>query len=138
MKSFVVQNTAGTGALEFFERTPLDMRLPIERFKVRLTGLDLSAVARVYTGADGGHPAVMFAQMAAHWRGWQGEFAWESLDGELALRCVQDRTGHVAIGVVLRSGPSKADWMVEATVVAEAGQLEEIALEAARFFGQPG
>jgi hypothetical protein len=137
MKSFVIQNTAGSGALEFFERTPVDTRLPIERFKVRLTSLDLSAVARVYTGADGGHPAAMFAQMAAHWRGWQGEFAWESLDGELALRCALDRTGHVAIGVVLRSGPSKADWMVEATVVAEAGQLEEIAQEAARFFGQP-
>jgi hypothetical protein len=138
LKSFVIQNTAGSGTLEFFERTPVDTRLPIERFKVRLTGLDLSAVARVYTGADGGHPAAMFAQMAAHWRGWQGEFAWESPEGELALRCARDRTGHVAIGVVLRSGPSRADWMVEATVVAEAGQLEEIALEAARFFGQPG
>jgi hypothetical protein len=138
MESFVIRNTAGSGALEFFERTPVDPRLPIERFKVRLTGLDLSAVARVYSDAVCGHPAGMFAQMAAHWKGWQGEFAWESSEGELALRCAQDRTGHVAIGVVLRSGPSEADWMVEATVMAEAGQLEEIAQEAARFFGQPG
>jgi hypothetical protein len=138
MDSFMIRNTAGSGGLEFFERTPIDPRLPLERFKVRLTGLDLSAVVRVYTGADGGHPAAMFTQMAAHWRGWQGEFAWESLEGELALRCAQDRTGHVAIGVVLRSGPSKADWMVEATVVAEAGQLEETAREAGRFFGKPG
>jgi hypothetical protein len=138
MKSFVIRNTAGSGSLELFERTPVDSRLPIERFKVRLTGLDISAVARVYPNAISGHPAPMFAQMAAHWKGWQGEFAWESSEGELVLRCAQDRTGHVSVGVVLRSGPSKADWMVEATVVAEAGQLEEIAQEAAEFFGQPG
>jgi hypothetical protein len=137
MESFVIRNTAGSGTLEFFERTPVDPRLPIERFKVRLTGLDLSAVSRVYAGSGAGHPAAMFAQMAAYWRGWQGEFAWESSDGELALRCTRDRTGHISIGVVLRSGPSKADWMVEATVVAEAGQLEEIASRAEPFFGQP-
>jgi hypothetical protein len=138
MESFVIRNTAGSGMLEFFERTPVDPRLPIERFKVRLTGLDLSAVARIYAGAGAGHPATMFAQMAAQWNGWQGEIAWESLEGELALRCTQDRTGHVSIVVVLRSGPSKADWMVEATVVAEAGQLEEIAHRAGLFFGQTG
>jgi hypothetical protein len=137
MQSFVIRNTAGSGALEFFERTPVDPRLPIERFKVRLTGLDLSAVGRVYV-SGGGHPAAMFAQMATHWKGWQGEFAWESSEGELTLRCAQDRTGHIYLGVVLRSGPSKADWRVEATVVAEAGQLEEIAQEAGRFFGQTG
>jgi hypothetical protein len=140
MQSFVIRNTAGSGALECFDRTPVDPRLPIERFKVRLTGLELSALGRVYaaTGAAGGHPAPMFALMAAHWKGWQGEFVWESSEEELTLRCARDRTGHVSIGVVLRSGPSKADWKVEATVVAEAGQLEEIAQDAARFFGQTG
>jgi hypothetical protein len=136
MQSFVIPNTAGAGSIEFFERTPVDPRLPIERFKVRLSGLELSALGRVYAGAGAGHPAPMFALMAAHWKGWQGEFAWESSEGELTLGCARDRTGHVSIGIVLRSGPSKADWKVEATVVAEAGQLEAIAQEAARFFGQ--
>ena len=64
--------------------------------------------------------------------------AWESLDRELVLSCTQDRTGHVSMGVELRSGPKPGDWVVRSTVMAEAGQLEEIARRAALFFGQSG
>jgi hypothetical protein len=133
MGSFVIRDVDGEGFLEFFERTPTDSDRPIERFQVRLTDFELSAVARVYAY---GHPAPLFAQMAAHWRGWQGTFAWEALEGELQLRCSQDRAGHVAIQVELRSGPTPGDWTVRSTVMAEAGQLEDIARRAASFFGR--
>src|SRR5437867_3015403 len=103
MDTFPIRSASGAGSLEFFERTPADTTLPIERFEVRLTDLDLSAVGRVYAGYTKSHPAALFAQMAASWRGWQGEFAWDSLEGELELRCAQDRTGHVSIRVALRS-----------------------------------
>ena len=137
MDSFVIRDANGAGALEFFERTPGDTRAPIERFKVRLTGLDLSAVCRVYAGCEDSHPAPLFARMSAHWRGWEGAFEWQSPEGELSLRCGQDRAGHVYLRVGLRSGPGEADWALQTTVMAEAGLLEEIARQAALFFGRP-
>jgi hypothetical protein len=47
-----------------------------------------------------------------------------------------DGLGHISIQVNLRSGHMPADWTVRATVMAEAGQLEDIARRAALFFGQ--
>jgi Family of unknown function (DUF6228) len=135
MDSFPIRSASGAGSLEFFERTPADARLPIERFKVRLTDHDLAAVGRVYVGPDDPNPALLFARMAADWRGWSGELAWDLPEGELGLRCARDRTGHVAIRVELRSGPGGGDWTVRATVVVEAGQLEELSRQAASFFG---
>ena len=137
MDTFAIRDANGAGALEFFERTPSDSHAPIERFKVRLTGPDLSAVTRVYADDEDRHPAPLFAKMSAHWRGWEGAFDWESPEGELSLRCEQDRAGHVSLRVGLRSGPGEADWALETTVMAEAGQLEEIARQAALFFGRP-
>jgi hypothetical protein len=135
MDTFVIANASGTGALEFFERTPADPQRPLERFMVRLTAQDLCAVGRVYRCHTETHPGALFAQMAASWRGWRGEFVWDSLEGELDLRCTQDRTGHVFLRVALRSGATENDWVVAATVVTEAGQLEGLARRAACFFG---
>jgi hypothetical protein len=137
MDSFLIRSAPGTGSLEFFERTPADPTRPVERYKVRLDGEDLSAVGRVYTstGGDDPHPGPLFARMSAHWRGWEGELSWSSPEGELTLHCTQDRTGHVAIRVELRSGSPSSDWSVRTTVMAEAGQLEELARQAAQFFG---
>src|SRR4051794_8740100 len=107
MESFLIRSASGGGSLEFFERTPTDPSLPIERFKVQLTDHDLSAVGRVYAGDPDMHPAPLFARMAANWRGWPGELTWASPEGELSLRCAQDRTGHVFVRVELRSGASE-------------------------------
>jgi hypothetical protein len=73
--------------------------------------------------------------MAVNWNGWQGEVTWASLGGELNLRCSQGRAGHVTIRVDLRSGPGENDWAVHSTIMTEAGQLDEIARQAERFFG---
>jgi hypothetical protein len=135
METFLVPSASGSGSLEFFERTPTDPRRALERFKVRLTEFELTVVGRVYVGPTGPGPAVLFAQMAAHWKGWQGDFTWESPAGELALHCARDRAGHVAIRVTLRSGPGEDDWLVRATILTEAGQLETLARRAAAFFG---
>jgi hypothetical protein len=138
MKSFLIQGALQTCSLEFLERTPTDPCLPIERFKVRISDQDLAAVGRIYIGSNEPHPADLFAQMAARWAGWQDALTWESLDGALSLRCVQDRNGHVAIRADLRSGPTDRDWTVTTTIQAEAGQLEELARAAALFFGRSG
>src|SRR5262249_11305360 len=116
MDSFLIPSASGTASLEFFERTPTNPGQPIERFKVRLTDQDLSAVGRVYVGPSDTHPAPMFAQMAASWRGWQGEVVWESPEGELVLRASCDRAGHVSLRIELRSGPTEGDWAVRSTI----------------------
>lgn len=138
MNSFLIQGARAASSLEFFERTPVDPGLPIERFKARLADQDFSAVGRIYIGSTETHPADLFARMAANWKGWPDSFMWESEDGGLALHAPRDRNGHVSIRAELRSGPTNADWTAIATVQAEAGQLEELARGAVLFFGPSG
>lgn len=135
METFILSSASGQGSFEFFDRQPSARDKQIEYFSVRITDKDLSAVGQVYAYAPS--PAGLFAEMASRWSGWEGELNWESLEGELRLRCTRDRFGHIAIRAELRSGPMEEDWLVRATVIAEAGQLETIARQAALFFGQP-
>jgi hypothetical protein len=79
---------------------------------------------------------MLFAEMAQRWSGWSGELVWESLEGEFTIKSSRDRSGHIFIRVELRSGPMLNDWHVVATVAAEAGQLEKLAVNAIGFFGQ--
>jgi Family of unknown function (DUF6228) len=135
VESLLIPNASGGASLEFFERTPTDRQRSLERFKVKISAHDLTAIALVYRVHGGFSPASLFAQMAADWKGWQGEFTWESMENELSLRCEQDRAGHVSIRIATCSGPTEEDWKVQATVMTEAGQLERIAVESSLFFG---
>lgn len=123
--------------LVFFERIPTDRSKPIEYFSLRISQPDLTAQGRVWDYCPS-HPAQLFANMARQWGGWQGELEWSSLEGELTLRCSHDGLGHVSIRADLRSGPMPDNFRVIATVMADAGQLEELAKRAAIFFGEPG
>ncbi len=135
MDSFVIANAAGRGSVEFFGRVPADRSRPIERFDVRVSIGDMEAVGPIYLAAGPDHPGPLFAAMAEQWRGWPGELSWESLEGEFRLGCTVDRSGHVAIAVELRSGSPARSWSVQATIGAEAGQLDDLARRAAEFFG---
>lgn len=136
MDEFLIPSAAGIGGLLFYDRSPPDLTQSIGSFCVRVSDHNLSAAGQVYAGYAPSHPAKLFADMAARWSGWPDVLAWDSLEGELALRCSHDRLGHIAIRVELRSGPMDNDWRLEATVMAEAGQLEAIARRAASFFGR--
>src|SRR5205814_3852848 len=120
------------------DRSPTDRREAIERFWVQVTDHNLSAVGQVYAGYMPRYPTQLFVDMARQWSGWPGELVYESLEGEFTLRCSHDRFGHISIRVELRSGLMPDDWRVEATVMTEAGQLEDIAQRAALFFGHSG
>jgi hypothetical protein len=133
---FLIPSADGIGGLLFYDRSPPDPTNPIGSFCVRVSDHDLSATGQVYAGYAPSHPGRLFADMAARWSGWPDVLTWDSLEGELALRCSHDRLGHIAIRVELRSGPPHNDWRVDATVMAEAGQLEAIARRAASFFGR--
>ena len=136
MDAFLIPSATRGGGLLFYDRSPPDCSLPINDFWVRVTDHNLSAAGQVYAGYAPSHPAPLFAEMALQWTGWPAELVWESLEGELALRCSHDRLGHIAICVELRSGLMPNDWRVIATVMAEAGQLAELASGAALFFGR--
>lgn len=125
MDEFLIPSAAGSGA-----------RQAIERFWVRVTDHNLSAAVQVWAGYSAGHPLQLFADMASRWSGWSDELTWMSLEGELVLRCGHDRRGHISIRVELRTGCMPDDWQVAATVMAEAGQLEDIARRASLFFGR--
>lgn len=136
MDEFLIPSAAGSGGLLFYDRSPVDRSKPIDRFWVRVTDHNLSAAGQIYAGYAPSHPATLFGDVAQHWSGWRGELAWESLEHELSLRCSCDRMGHITILVEIRSGPMPKDWRVEATVMAEAGQLKDIARRAITFFGR--
>ncbi len=121
---FLIPSAAGAGGLLFHERSPPDPALPIEGFWVRVWDHNLSAAWQIHAGYGSSHPAGLFADMAAKWTGWLEPLVWKSAEGELGLRCTHDRLGHIAIRVELRSGYQNDDWRVEATVMAESGQLE--------------
>jgi len=136
IEEFLIQSADGSGGLMFYDRSPTDGDEPIESFWVQVTDLHLSAACQVYAGYEPSHPASLFADMARRWSGWPGELDWNSLEGELGLLCSHDRLGHISIRVALRSGFMPYDWRVTATVMSEAGQLEEISRRAAFFFGR--
>ena len=79
---------------------------------------------------------VLFEEMARDWRGWDGTKAWRSGVGDLELRCMHDRLGHIGIEVDLRSFEfaGAREWRAVGRVTVEAGQLDEIAREAREFF----
>jgi hypothetical protein len=136
LDEFLIPSAAGTGGLLFFQRSPPDPTKPIDGFWARVTDQNLSAAIPVYAGYAPSHPAPLFADMARQWAGWSGELTWESLEGELAIRCTRDCVGHIFIRIELRSGQMPEDWRVVATILTEAGQLEGIARRAELFFGR--
>jgi hypothetical protein len=70
-----------------------------------------------------------FADLAAQWRGWEGNKEWEA-DG-LAFAASHDGLGHVTLDVILESPPSLADvWRVRVSLRLEAGTLDRLAREA--------
>jgi len=88
---------------------------------VRLTQGGLTAETSVYAyswvGFDG--LASYFEGMLRDWRGWEGERAWSSLEGELGLLAQHD--GHVRLRVALRDSVHST-WTVSAELTIDAGE----------------
>jgi hypothetical protein len=79
----------------------------------------------------------LLESFADDWRGWTGERACASADGDFALKCTHDQVGQVWIHVYLKNYVE--DWEVNGLLVRlEAGRLEEVRREAAAFFGALG
>jgi hypothetical protein len=69
-----------------------------------------------------GSPAILFADFAENWRGWEGEKAWYDIDDALHLVATSDRLGHVRIAIKMND---HADHVLTGAVVIDAGRLDE-------------
>ena len=102
MQNFRVDRPHGMGAVDACLRVP-----------------GLEARSRVYdTGFDG--LAAFFGQLAADWRGWDGERTYESLESDLRLTATHD--GYVRLAVQLWQQAGRQGWSVAAVISLEPGE----------------
>jgi hypothetical protein len=66
----------------------------------------------------------LFKDLAANWKGWEGEKLGSTIEGDLLLTCTSDSLGHTFVRVRLR--PYMHNWEVETIIQLDAAQLEEI------------
>ena len=122
--TFLATSAEDEAALEL---APLDSSF----FLATLRSRGVIGTARVGSFMANGL-ADFFAYMAEHWRGWDGIRTWGSLEGELKMTARSDRLGHVFLDVTLREGaPEK--WTLRASLVLEAGMLDQVAKRAREF-----
>jgi hypothetical protein len=96
----------------------------------------MKGTVQVDNAPYGQSPAVLFKQIEEEWKGWEGEKAWTSLEGEFDLVATTDSTGHVMFSASIRSGyiPPESRLFIE--FVVEAGQSELNHKRAKEFFGE--
>jgi hypothetical protein len=104
---------------------------------LKTAGLDASlrALAHYATGFD--ELVGFFNRLAADWRGWQGERAYESLEHELRLNAVHN--GHVRLVVQLRQSSLPDGWSAAAVIQLDPGEeLTQVANDVAALLSPPG
>jgi hypothetical protein len=80
--------------------------------------------------------AEYFGEIAASWRGWEGDRSWVSLEGELRLAAVHDKLGTITLTAELRSNQYYSPgegyiWRVRGLLLLDAGALDALARQAA-------
>jgi hypothetical protein len=131
--SVTIRSSRSAGKLKFTDAQPPSLRYPVEYLRVSVEDRDIAASSsRVYIHEP--HDlAAFFDELVAHWKGWEGEKHWDSVEGDFALSCVADGLGHVALQVTLKSGLYEDDWCVKAVIQVDAGQLKDVAAKVKAF-----
>ena len=131
--SVTIRSSRSAGKLKFTEAQPPSVRYPVEYLRVSIEDRDIAASSsRVYI-YEPHDLAAFFDELAAHWKGWEGEKRWHSVERDFALSCRSDGLGHVAMQVTLTSGLYEDDWSVQAVIHVDAGQLEDLAAKVKEF-----
>ena len=102
----------------------------LESFRVRFAGSGMEASSRIY-GPISDDPSAFFGGLAEHWRGWEGGRSCAPGDPNFHMIATADGRGHVRLSIRL----ARSQWVLESIILLEAGQLDEIAAEAAALFG---
>jgi Family of unknown function (DUF6228) len=133
MDSLVLTDRSGGQRLEL-TRVPRPypndgVKLP--SWKVRLVGQALEAV--VNFSEEPWQPeslAGFLSKLAPAWRGWEGEWIWDSAESEMRITATHNGTNTVLLRVSLRSDPL-ARWSTSADLEFDPGAaLEAIGREA--------
>jgi hypothetical protein len=106
-----------------------------ETFRATISSRDYTGTVKVSSYPDNQGLAKLFVSMAKEWRGWHDEKSWSSLEGEFAISCTHDRLGHITLNVTIDQEFGLTEtWRLRASIAIDAGQLESISKDAARFF----
>lgn len=94
----------------------------VDLLDVTASGPSLRAGLAVYAGLEPGfdHLVRYFEDLERSFAGWEGERAFESIEGDLRLVATHD--GRVRLGVQLRQYAVHSRWTLEITVVLQAGE----------------
>ncbi len=125
MSEFVIRSNHGGDKLRVWTVKPGD------QWRAQIDFGDLQAEAKVYErySRDALRLDVYLADLADHWRGWDGEKEWEALG--LRLEARHDGLGHVTLDVTLEEDYASADrWRVRASLMVDAGGLAHLVRDA--------
>jgi hypothetical protein len=85
-------------------------------------GLAARSVVRSVEGASPQSLRAFFRELAADWKGTQGDRTWESIEHDLTIKASRDPLGHVILGFTLRESFLADAWQVRVIVCLEAGE----------------
>jgi hypothetical protein len=80
-----------------------------------------------------GSPSALFDSIANSWRGWTGTKEWHDETRQVALIATSDTTGHAKLVVELSD--VRDEFLCRATLIFDAGQLDDMALRVREVFG---
>lgn len=132
MMNEVIVRSSDTGAKLILSDPEFDLNQSLNYFVATIEDAGLTASSRIY--AYRAEELVdLFTDIAKNWQGWIGEKKGEIVEGDLELVCTSDSLGHTFVEVRLSS--LRHNWVAQATIRLDAGQLEGIAKQLTRFFG---
>ncbi|WP_445145070.1 DUF6228 family protein [Dyella sp. Tek66A03] len=136
MPDFLIKDVNSSTTLRFEGEIPTDLTgYDGCTFSVSASSHELSAVTKVYDIRPDQWTA-FFKDLAVHWRGWQGVKDHESLEGHFRLEAnTADSLGHIRLRFRLRGVDVPNLWVAEASLIIEAGQLDDLAKRAEAYFG---
>jgi Family of unknown function (DUF6228) len=109
--------------------------MPVE---LHADGLSARQTVELAWQAGGEQPDLVsyFDDLADHWRGWQGDRTWRSLDGSMRIAASHDGQGHVAlVGTLMRDSFSADSWLARVCLTVEAGeQMRSLAADVRAHF----
>ena len=117
-----------------FDARSFDSKEWLDSYSISLSSPNMKGAVRVYNHPYGTSPHEFFNSIARDWKGWSGEKSWGSLDGEFDLTAESDRTGHISIRARIFEGHNPPSAQLETRLILEAGQCENVAKEATKFF----
>jgi len=88
--------------------------------RLRVNGLDASLRVSSHYATGFDDLAGFFRGLAADWRGWAGERAYESLEHDLRLTAIHN--GHIRIAVQLCQSSLPDGWSASAVLVIDPGE----------------